>query len=151
MITHVHAVSSRYTEVSSQQAEIDGGVGGYQCWHKYSQYARQSSIPLFQTQHFPRSFTLSHSFRFLLLDTSSCSGSGYSHSFSMKTAALIAALAALAAASPVGDANVVKRSTKNELTDGSCRKVTFIMARGSTEVGNMVCWIISVSDQIMQS
>lgn len=31
-------------------------------------------------------------------------------------------------------------STENELTDGECRDVTFIMARGSTEIGNMVCF-----------
>lgn len=34
-------------------------------------------------------------------------------------------------------------STENELQDGDCRDVTFIMARGSTEIGNMVSAIKS--------
>ncbi|KAK4550378.1 hypothetical protein LTR36_003345 [Oleoguttula mirabilis] len=55
----------------------------------------------------------------------------------MRTSTLLAALAAaVATASPIASNNL-KRSTENELTDGSCRGVTFIMARGSTETGNM--------------
>jgi len=59
------------------------------------------------------------------------------HSLNMKTTAFCALLAATATAAPV----ITERSgiTDNELTDGSCKKITFIMARGSTEIGNMVC------------
>ncbi|KAK5124272.1 hypothetical protein LTR85_001975 [Meristemomyces frigidus] len=55
----------------------------------------------------------------------------------MKTTAFLTMLAAMAAASPIGESDITKRSTENELVNGECRKVTFIMARGSTEVGNM--------------
>ncbi|RMJ21207.1 hypothetical protein PHISP_07924 [Aspergillus sp. HF37] len=47
----------------------------------------------------------------------------------------------LAAAHPLGEADIVARdglsSTSNSLKEGSCKDVTLIFARGSTEVGNM--------------
>lgn len=69
----------------------------------------------------------------------------------MKYLNVIAALAALATASPVASPeaalegqfnearDLVKRqgSTSNELNSGSCRDIIFIFARGSTEIGNM--------------
>lgn len=58
----------------------------------------------------------------------------------MKYAFTTALLAGLAAASPI-ETGLSKRQlgiTQNELTDGDCGDVIFIMARGSTEPGNMV-------------
>jgi hypothetical protein len=70
---------------------------------------------------------------------------GYSThlSYTMKTASILTSLAALAVALPIDEASMnVKRqlgsSTSNELTRGSCKAITFIFARGSTETGNMV-------------
>jgi cutinase len=56
---------------------------------------------------------------------------------------LAAALAGLAVASPLPaeDVSLERRQlldTANDLTLGSCKAVTFIFARGSTETGNMV-------------
>lgn len=81
----------------------------------------------------------------------------------MKTQLFIAALAGLAAASPVPQSNEIefpkglaslKTGLKkdgfdllgiddNELRDGDCKDVTFIFARGSTEPGTMVRGCIS--------
>lgn len=49
-------------------------------------------------------------------------------------------LLGLILATCVKSAPVERRAdmTMDELTDGECRDVTFIMARGSTETGNMV-------------
>jgi hypothetical protein len=64
-------------------------------------------------------------------------------SFKMMFQHLIAlAFIGLAAAHPLGEADIVARdglsSTSNSLKEGSCKDVTLIFARGSTEVGNMV-------------
>ena len=56
----------------------------------------------------------------------------------MKTATLFAALVATAVASPLSKRGV----TENEVENGECRTYTFIFARGSTEIGNMVRSII---------
>jgi hypothetical protein len=40
--------------------------------------------------------------------------------------------------------------TMNQLVDGSCKMVTFIFARATTELGNMVCRSLKVQDQIGQ-
>ncbi|KAE8153575.1 putative cutinase 1 [Aspergillus avenaceus] len=53
---------------------------------------------------------------------------------------IVSALAALAVASPIAEPALEARQlgmTQNELSQGSCRDVTFIFARGSTEMGNM--------------
>ncbi|KAL4739528.1 cutinase-domain-containing protein [Aspergillus similis] len=55
-------------------------------------------------------------------------------------AVLLAALAGLAITSPVPAAELQSRQlndTANDLKSGSCKNVTFIFARGSTETGNM--------------
>lgn len=57
-------------------------------------------------------------------------------------ASAIAALAATATALPTVERRQFGTrvgSTVNELSSGSCRAVTFIFARGSTEIGNIVC------------
>lgn len=53
---------------------------------------------------------------------------------------LVAALAALAVATPVPENSLQERQlmSSNDVEDGVCRDVTFIFARGSTEQGNMV-------------
>ncbi|PWY75444.1 cutinase-domain-containing protein [Aspergillus heteromorphus CBS 117.55] len=53
---------------------------------------------------------------------------------------LVGALATLAVASPMGDASLHTRQfdiNSNDLESGSCKEVTLIFARGSTELGNM--------------
>ncbi|KAG2412066.1 cutinase precursor [Aspergillus terreus] len=52
---------------------------------------------------------------------------------------LVAALAALAVATPVPENSLQQRQlmSSNDVEDGVCRDVTFIFARGSTEQGNM--------------
>ena len=64
----------------------------------------------------------------------------------LKSLLLGASLATLALSTPLAtDAeNLYARqfgtgSTANELEQGSCKDVTLIFARGSTELGNMVC------------
>lgn len=62
-------------------------------------------------------------------------------------ALLVAALATLAIANPVPNANpeadvaLERRQITNskDLENGDCKPVAFIFARGSTESGNMVC------------
>lgn len=55
--------------------------------------------------------------------------------------ASLAAVSAMPVAGDLGDSALDQRqiqTTSNDLKTGSCKAVTFIMARGSTEVGNMV-------------
>jgi hypothetical protein len=55
-------------------------------------------------------------------------------------ASLVLSLASVALAAPA--ANVDKRQmtmSATELTKGSCKDVTFIWVRGTTEFGNLVC------------
>lgn len=46
-------------------------------------------------------------------------------------------LAALAQATP-SNLHIRQTATSNDVQKGNCQPVTFIMARGSTEAGNMV-------------
>lgn len=56
----------------------------------------------------------------------------------MKFAAVVALLAATAAAVPTGlERRQLGGMTENELKSGSCKKITLVYARGSTEMGNM--------------
>jgi hypothetical protein len=56
------------------------------------------------------------------------------------TIAVVISLVAVAVASPVY-LKQGKRQTEEEFTDGGCRDIIFIWARGSTETGNMVSHI----------
>lgn len=58
----------------------------------------------------------------------------------MKITAVILAGLAAATATPVTtlEQRQAAQTTSNELKEGPCKPVTFIMARGSTETGNMV-------------
>jgi len=54
------------------------------------------------------------------------------------SAAAIVALVSVASAAPATPNGLDKRQvTANELTSGSCKKITLIFARASTEIGNM--------------
>ncbi|GAB7330692.1 hypothetical protein MBLNU13_g02254t1 [Cladosporium sp. NU13] len=55
----------------------------------------------------------------------------------MKFTAVVALLAAVAAAVPTGLERRQLGMTENELKSGSCKKITLVYARGSTEMGNM--------------
>lgn len=46
-------------------------------------------------------------------------------------------LAVLAAANPIEIRQDIVGSTENEFTDGGCRDIIMLFARGSTEIGNM--------------
>jgi cutinase len=63
--------------------------------------------------------------------------------FIVTVAALV--LAAGVAAVPLTVDKRQGRSTSNELTQGSCKQVIFIWARGSTEGGNMASLIPAIS------
>lgn len=56
---------------------------------------------------------------------------------SLLTATAVANPIKLAAVETVGKRQAVG-VTANQLEDDACRKITFIFARGSTEVGNLV-------------
>lgn len=57
----------------------------------------------------------------------------------MKFTAVIALLAATVAAVPTGlERRQFGGMTSNDLKTGSCKKITLVYARGSTEMGNMV-------------
>jgi cutinase len=65
----------------------------------------------------------------------------------MKAQFLIAALAGLAAASPVSVSEVSERqifggSDGDDLRDNPCEDITFIFARGSTEIGLLVSQLV---------
>jgi len=54
---------------------------------------------------------------------------------------LLSVLAALATASPVQVRQIGgTRTTSKEFSEGGCRDILFAWARGSTEIGNMVCF-----------
>lgn len=62
---------------------------------------------------------------------------------------LVGALATLAVASPVpapapeaGQLQTRQFMDSNDLTSGSCKDVTLVFARGSTELGNMVSSVL---------
>ena len=62
----------------------------------------------------------------------------------MKFTAVVALLAAAAVAVPTGlERRQFGGMTENELKSGSCKKITLVYARGSTEMGNMVCMLLS--------
>ena len=65
----------------------------------------------------------------------------------MKITAVVALLAAAAAAVPTGLERRQLGMTENELKLGSCKKITLVYARGSTEMGNMVCIPIAPDNQ----
>lgn len=74
----------------------------------------------------------------------------------LKSLLLGASLATLALSTPLAtDAeNLYARqfgtgSTANELEQGSCKDVTLIFARGSTELGNMVCLLPAFTRTIL--
>lgn len=67
----------------------------------------------------------------------------------MKFTAIIALLAATAAAVPTGlERRQFGGMTENDLKSGSCKKITLVYARGSTEMGNMVCMSIAPTYEI---
>jgi cutinase len=56
---------------------------------------------------------------------------------------LLSILAGLAAAGPVQVRQLLGTgTTSNEFSQGGCRDILFAWARGSTEVGNMVCSLL---------
>jgi len=59
----------------------------------------------------------------------------------MKYTFALSAFAALVAAGPIDTRQIFDRvgTTENEFTQGGCRDIIFFFARGSTEIGNMVC------------
>lgn len=66
----------------------------------------------------------------------------------MKFTAIVALLVAAAAAVPTGIERRQLGMTQNDLKMGSCKKITLVYARGSTEMGNMVCMLIALIYQI---
>ena len=66
----------------------------------------------------------------------------------MKLTAITALLVAAAAAAPTGIERRQFGMTENDLKSGSCKKITLVYARGSTEMGNMVCMPIGLITQM---